>query len=75
MRILLSSVLAVLLWTAAGGSPGPVAGAAEARPNADEECVMQCDEESDKCMRQAGTDEEKAKACDDQYAECLKKCR
>lgn len=49
--------------------------AAEARPNADEECVMHCDEESDKCMNEAGSDEEKAKACDDKYAECLKKCR
>lgn len=49
--------------------------AAEARPTADEECVMHCDVESDKCMSEAGSDEDKAKACDDKYSECLKKCR
>lgn len=74
MRVLLSGMLMPLLWIA-GLLTGPVLLAAEARPNADEECVMQCDEESDKCMRQAGQDDDKAKACDDKYAECLKKCR
>lgn len=54
---------------------GTAAIAAEARPHADEECVMQCDAQSDKCMKQAGDDDKKAQACDDQYAECLKKCR
>lgn len=53
----------------------PAGIAAEARPYADEECVMQCDDQSDKCMSEAGSDEEKAKACDDKYTECLKKCR
>lgn len=47
----------------------------EARPNADEDCVMQCDKESDKCMDEADTDENKAKACDDRYTECLSRCR
>lgn len=51
------------------------ASAADARPNADEACVMKCDRESDQCMARAGRDEEKAKACDDKYAECLQKCR
>ena len=51
----------------------PAGLAAEARPNADEECVMECDKQSDKCMEKSGSDEEKAKACDDRYAECLKK--
>jgi hypothetical protein len=66
-------------WTravlAVGVLAAPLALAAEARPNADEECVMHCDEESDKCMSAAGADEEKAKACDDKYGECLSKCR
>jgi len=47
----------------------------EARPNADEDCVLQCDKESDKCMEEAGSDETKAKACDDRYSECLSKCK
>jgi len=74
MRVLLSGMVTSLLLLA-----GLAAAQALARrggpASADEECVMQCDEESDKCMRQAGQDEEKAKACDDKYAECLKKCR
>jgi len=74
MRVLLIGMVTSLLWLA-GLAAAPGLLAAEARPSADEECVMQCDEESDKCMRQAGQDEEKAKACDDKYAECLKKCR
>lgn len=74
MRVLSSGMLMALLWIA-GTLTTPDVLAAEARPSADEECVMQCDEESDKCMRQAGADEEKAKACDDKYTECLKKCR
>jgi hypothetical protein len=47
----------------------------EARPNSDEDCVLQCDKESDKCMEEAGSDEAKAKACDDRYSECLSKCK
>jgi len=74
MRIVSGGIVACLLWLG-----GTLAGhgllAEEARPNADEECVMQCDDASDKCMRAASGDEEKAKACDDQYIECLKKCR
>ena len=46
-----------------------------ARPNADEDCVLQCDKESDKCMAEAGSDEAKAKACDDRYSECLSRCK
>lgn len=53
----------------------PLALAAEARPNADEECVMQCDEQSDKCMSDAAGDDDKAKACDDKYSDCLGKCK
>jgi hypothetical protein len=46
-----------------------------ARPNADEDCVLQCDKESDKCMEEAGSDETKAKACDDRYSQCLSRCK
>jgi len=63
----------LLLIVSAASAPGSLA--AEARPTADEDCVRQCDEQSDKCMTEAGGDEDKAKACDDQYAECLQKCR
>jgi hypothetical protein len=54
---------------------GPLAMAAEVQPASDEQCVMRCDEESDKCMAKSGGDEDKAKACDDRYSECLEKCR
>jgi hypothetical protein len=64
-------VLVAVMLAAAGVKAVGSARAADARPSADEECVMQCDE----CMARAGDDEDKAKACDDQYAECLKKCR
>lgn len=70
---LMGLVLAAAL-AGAVGARGPAL-AAEARPSADEDCVMQCDRESDECMARAGDDEQKAKACDDRYAECLKKCR
>ncbi len=53
----------------------PAAHGADARPNADEECVMKCDIGADKCMEKAGADEDKAKACDDRYTECLNKCK
>ena len=68
------ALVALMFLAAAARGTGP-AQAADARPGADEECVMQCDKESDECMARAGSDEEKAKACDDRYAECLKKCR
>lgn len=64
-----------LAWLAASAAVRGPAQAADARPRADEDCVMQCDRESDECMARAGQDEEKAKACDDRYTECLKKCR
>lgn len=65
---------ATMLLVTGAGVVGP-ARSGDARPNADEECVMKCDRESDECMARAGDDQEKAKACDDRYAECLKKCR
>jgi hypothetical protein len=69
----ISLMLAVSLAAIVATSPD-VRGE-EARPNADEDCVLQCDKESDKCMAEAGSDETKAKACDDRYAECLNKCK
>ena len=65
-----SLVLAVAL-----GAAVPPALAADASPNADEQCVMQCDEASDRCMADAGSDERKQQACDDAYSECLERCR
>ena len=67
--------LAAVTWLVCSAALRPPANAAEARPQADEECVMQCDRASDECMARAGNDEEKAKACDDRYTECLKTCR
>jgi hypothetical protein len=70
----LIGLVAIAWLSGQAGMRGP-AQAAEVRPQADEDCVMQCDRESDECMARAGDDEEKAKACDDRYTECLKKCR
>lgn len=67
--------LVAVTWLAGSATVRAPAHASEARPRADEDCVMQCDRESDACMARAGDDEEKAKACDDRYTECLKKCR
>ena len=53
----------------------PPAWSSEATPQADEQCVMQCDEASDRCMAEAGADEKKQQACDDAYAECLERCK
>jgi hypothetical protein len=53
----------------------PPAWSSEATPQADEQCVMQCDEASDRCMAEAGTDEKRQQACDDAYAECLERCK
>lgn len=75
MRTKIWIALAVVLALAAGREMAAPARAGDARPNADEACVMQCDRQSDECMARAGDDQEKAKACDDRYAECLKKCR
>lgn len=49
--------------------------AEDASPKADEQCVMQCDEASDRCMAEAGADAAKQQACDDAYSECLERCR
>ena len=51
------------------------ANSAEASPTADEQCVLQCDDQSDQCMADAAGDDEKGKACDDKYAECLSQCK
>jgi hypothetical protein len=67
--------LVAVLALGAGVEAAVPARAGDARVQADEKCVMQCDRESDECMARAGNDEQKAKACDDRYTECLKKCR
>lgn len=69
-RFLFIAACTALLSTGAGSTL-----AAEASPNADEQCVMQCDEASDRCMAAAGGDEAKQQACDDAYSECLERCR
>ena len=53
----------------------PSALPSDASPRADEQCVMQCDEASDRCMAEAGADEKKQQACDDAYDECLERCK
>jgi hypothetical protein len=58
-------VAAVLATTALAG---------EIRTLADDKCVAQCDEQSDKCMLDAGKDSSKQKQCDATYDECLRKC-
>ena len=64
-------------WLLAGllALAGPaLAVAADAKTTADDKCISQCDEESDKCMVQAGKDTSKQRACDSSYEECLRKC-
>jgi len=56
-------------------APMPPASSSEATPQADEQCVMQCDDASDRCMAEAGADEKQQQACDDAYAECLEGCK
>lgn len=68
----LTCVVPVLALLA--GVPGAAADS-EARPAADEQCVAQCDVQSDECMEQAGGDERKQQACDDAYGKCLQQCR
>jgi hypothetical protein len=68
------SVPAGLVAAAMLGLWGTAALAADEKPQADDQCVAQCDEQSDKCMAEAGGDSSKEKACDAQYDECLRKC-
>ncbi len=51
-----------------------LAGAEDARPQAEEKCLERCDTESDKCMGDSEGDPDKMQACDDKYSECLKAC-
>ncbi len=46
----------------------------DARPQADEKCIEQCDIESDKCMMDSEGEEDKVQVCDDRYSECLQAC-
>lgn len=48
--------------------------AEDARPQADEKCLEQCDIKSDECMEDSGGDKDKVQACDDRYSECLQAC-
>jgi hypothetical protein len=70
-RHVLGWALGVLLVL---GLPATSLWAAEAKPNADDKCVAQCDEQSDKCMLDAGRDNSKQRQCDTTYDECLRKC-
>jgi hypothetical protein len=64
-----------LLLAAMLALAGPaVAHAGDAKTTADDKCVAQCDEESDKCMHDAAKDASKQKQCDSAYDECLRKC-
>ena len=56
------------------GLAAPAVFGADARPNADDKCVAQCDEQSDKCMMDSGKDSSKQRQCDATYDECLRKC-
>ena len=63
----------LLVALLAGG--GSVAVAADSKTTADDKCTAQCDEDSDRCMQQAGKDGSKQKQCDSAYDECLRKCQ
>lgn len=68
------SVPAGLVTAAMLGLWGAAAAAADERTQADDQCVAQCDEASDKCMSDADGNGGKEKACDTEYDECLRKC-
>ncbi len=63
-----------LVAAAVLGVSGATAYAADERPHADDQCVAKCDQESDKCMTDAGNNGTKQRACDQAYDECLRKC-
>ena len=56
------------------GDARPPAPASAWRALADDKCVAQCDQESDKCMQGAGKDASKQRECDASYDACLRKC-
>jgi hypothetical protein len=45
------------------------------RAMSDDKCDAKCDEDSDKCMSQAGKDSAKQRQCDAAYDDCLRKCQ
>lgn len=56
------------------GVASPSWAADESTRAGDDKCVQRCDEESDKCMLDAGKDQKKRQSCDANYSECLQKC-
>lgn len=68
------SLVPLLVATLACGW-GSLAVAADSKTTADDKCTAQCDEDSDRCMMQAGKDSAKQKQCDATYDECLRKCQ
>ncbi|MDP9199717.1 MAG: hypothetical protein M3O07_10980 [Pseudomonadota bacterium] len=47
---------------------------ADARPLASEQCIEQCDVESDRCMADSQGDPDKLQNCDEKYSACLQAC-
>jgi hypothetical protein len=73
-------VCGVLSWSATAVAGGrPVTHAPQTmspvRAMTDDKCDAKCDEESDKCMTQAGHDASKQRLCDASYDDCLRKCQ
>jgi hypothetical protein len=64
----------LLVAVLASGGAG-VALAADSKTTADDKCMAQCDEDSDRCMLAAGKDSAKQKQCDSSYDDCLRKCQ
>jgi hypothetical protein len=66
------------LWLALSGvamaTPGPTPAAGDVHGLADESCDAKCDDQSDKCMKEAGNDSSKKQQCDAKYEECLRSC-
>lgn len=62
----------VLLGLLLGGAVTARAG--DDRPLKDDQCLSQCDADSDKCMASAGKDKDKQASCDKTYDQCLAKC-
>ena len=66
--------LMATLWLAVSGVamavPGATPAAGDVRGLGDESCDAKCDDQSDKCMKEAG----KKQQCDAKYEECLRSC-
>ncbi|MEX1993536.1 MAG: hypothetical protein WD929_02650 [Steroidobacteraceae bacterium] len=63
-----------LMLVGAFASADDIRPESKARPLQSEQCIEQCDMQSDECMQDAAGDPGKSQVCDDKYSECLQAC-